>query len=764
MCTLALIIAAHTFSQFLYQVKAVTFNNPTISRYIFFTLLRLGSLEESKYALRAYLDLVGVPDFDQDILLDDVFAGSATEASDATHAPHEKDSATAIAPPLTTTTKAIAILHRLAELQQQDETIDSVISVLLSGVYLYGHEEQDGKLAAYLSDMGLDLLLQSKHKAYWTEMYRARGCAYSLLASQCEDPDDRVSHHSTALTSLQNAAEHNRACWKSFYTLGLQQAYMRDTHAAIASVRRSVELNPHYAPSWHLLSLLYSCKRTDRLSLASQTLELGLQVAEKQQSIWSVGAIPVYSWTKGEVNANDVFESAESLISMRMSQLALLEAKDGPESVIDQYQDLFTLYAQLTQQLGLLEATSAPNTPIDFTSSGISTASTTQRRPRRKSSISLIRRTSLTSIANSITGGGGSSSSSIKGRPRSSSVESKSSVKPPSLGRRAESDTDDFSDDSSYSHRRSRKQQRQPTFRSVAAQQQQQEAAELKKRSLQLIDLGLARRIGTAAASPAKHNGNNNNSSSRSFFTSESGQDGAVSLASMLTPSYSMGSLRSNSVSSRSSSTLLLAGRNNNNNNVVTKDGLMVSTFHQHHQAFELRKKTRWHSLLVTLWLMSTKTFMKANLLEEANKALGEAEQLGLGDPNVWWHLGQLSLQVGDMIRRQKKALSVEDNKVIREMTQVATDAFEKALILDPDHVPSQIAKAGILAFDLSLGLLEQITLGLGWDSSEAWYQYAQAKKQQGDYDRTKACLLYALELHDTEPIRQLSVLPKFII
>ncbi|KAK4509975.1 uncharacterized protein ATC70_008125 [Mucor velutinosus] len=741
-----------TLSQYLYQVKAVTFNNPTISRYIFFTLLRLGSLEESKYALRAYLDLVGVPDFDQDILLDDVFVGSATEASDATHDPHEKDSATSIAPPLTTTAKSIAILHRLTELE--DETIDSVISVLLAGVYLYGHEEQNGKLAAHLSDMGLDLLLQSKHKAYWTEMYRARGCAYSLLASQCEDPNDRVSHHQTALTSLQNAAEHNRACWKSFYTLGLQQAYMRDTHAAIVSIRRSIELNPHYASSWHLLSLLYSCKRTDRLSLASQTLELGLQVAEKQQSMWSPGAIPVYSWTKEEVNANDVFERAESLISMRMSQLALLEAKDGPESVIDQYQDLFSLYAQLTQQLGLLEAMSTPTTPIDFTSSGISTSSTLQR-PRRKSSISLIRRTSLTSIANSITGNGGGSSSSIKasGRPRSSSVESKSSVKPPSLARRAESDTDDISDDSNASRQssysRRLKKQRQPTFKSVA--QQQQQAAELKKRSLQLIDLGLARRIGTAAANPAKHNG-----SSRSFFTNESSQ-GAVSLASMLTPSYSMGSLRSNSVSSRSSS--VLAGRNN----VVTKDGLMVSTFHQHHQAFELRKKTRWHSLLVTLWLMSTKTFMKANLLEEANKALGEAEQLGLGDPNVWWHLGQLSIQVGDMIS-QKKKLSVEDGKAIREMKQVATDSFEKALILDPDHVPSQVAKAGILTPDLALGLLEQITLGLGWDSSEAWYQYAQAKKQQGDYDRVKSCLLYALELHDTEPIRHLSVLPKFII
>ncbi|EPB84635.1 hypothetical protein HMPREF1544_08578 [Mucor circinelloides 1006PhL] len=738
--------------QYLYQVKAVTFNNATISRYIFFTLLRLGSLEESKYALRAYLDLVGVPDFDQDILLDDVFMGSATEASDATHDPHEKDSATSISPPLTTTTKAISILRRLADLEV--ESIDSVVHVLLSGVYLYGHEEQNGKLAAYLSDMGLDLLVQSKHKAYWTEIYRARGCAYSLLASQCEDPDDRVSHHQAALTSLQNAVEHNRACWKSFYTLGLQQAYMRDTHAAIISIRRSIELNPQYASSWHLLSLLYSCKRTDHLSLATQTLELGLQVAEKQQSSWSLGAIPVYSWTKDEVNANDVFERAESLVSMRMSQLALLEAKDGPERVIDHYQELFALYSQLTQQLGLLETMSTPATPIEFTSSGISTSTTTNR-PRRKSSISLIRRTSLTSIANSITGGGGGSSSSIKasGRPRSSSVESRSSVKPPSLARRAESDTDDFSDDSSASRQssysRRPKKQRQPTFKSAA--QQQQEAAELKKRSLQLIDLGLARRIGTAAANPAKHNG-----SSRSFFTNESSQ-GAVSLASMLTPSYSMGSLRSNSVSSRSSS--VLAGRNN----VVTKDGLMVSTFHQHHQAFELRKKTRWHSLLVTLWLMSTKTFMKANLLEEANKALGEAEQLGLGDPNVWWHLGQLSIQVGDMLS-QKKTQSLDDEKAIREMKQVATDSFEKALILDPDHVPSQIAKAGILTSDLALGLLEQITLGLGWDSSEAWYQYAQVKKEQGDYDRVKSCLLYALELHDTEPIRNLSVLPKFII
>ncbi|CEP19993.1 hypothetical protein [Parasitella parasitica] len=664
----------------LYKVKAATFNNPTISRYIFFTLLRLGSLEESKYALRAYLDLVGAPDYIQDVMISDADA--------------KYDSPNA-------STQTTNILDQLA--QMQDENVDSVIQVLRSGIYLYGHEEQDGKTAARLSDLGIDLLLQAKHRAYWSEMYRSRGCAYGLLASQCKDPSIRAFHHQTALRSLHIAVEHDGACWKSLYALGLQQALMRDTHAAIESIRGSIELNSCYPFSWHLLSLLYSCKRTDRSLLALQTLEIGLQATEKHNSAWSLGALPVYSWTKKEANASDVFERAEALISMRMSRLAILETNDGPESVVDQYQDLFSLYSQLTQQLGLLEAA----VPTELAS-----------RPRKRSNTSLFRRASLSSKK---AGSDSISSTSVSGRPRSLSVESKSSIASLTFTRRAESDTDNLSDDSNASSRRQKK-QRRPTFPLTV---QKEEAAELKKRSLQLIDLGLARRIGTAAANPAKHTG-----TSRPFFTNEAGQ-GAVSLASLFTPSYSMGSLRSNSVSSRASSDL--SGCENKH--------LLVSKFHQHHQAFELRKKARWNGLLVTLWLMSAKTWMNANLLEEANKALSEAEQMGLGDPNVWWHLGQLSLRVGSTISRSE-ILNQDDEKAIREMKQVATDSFDKALILDPEHMPSQIAKAGILGPDLAHGLLEQITLGLGWDNSEAWYLFAQLNKEHGDYDRAKSCLL----------------------
>jgi tetratricopeptide (TPR) repeat protein len=222
-----------------------------------------------------------------------------------------------------------------------------------------------------------------------------------------------------------------------------------------------------------------------------------------------------------------------------------------------------------------------------------------------------------------------------------------------------------------------------------------------------------------------------------------------------------MGSIRSNSVSSRSLSVI-----NTATSKAVTRDGLIVSTFHQHHQAFEIRQKTRWHSLLVTLWLMSTKTFIKAGLLEEANKALGEAEQLGLGDPGVWYELGQLNLRARDLIQEKKKP-NLEDIKAIKEMNQVASDAFEKALILDPDHIPSQVAKATRLfesnQVELAEGLLEQVTFGLGWDSAEAWYQHAKLKATTGELDRAKRCFLFALELNDTEPIRNLDILNRFV-
>ncbi|KAI8062995.1 hypothetical protein BDF21DRAFT_496904 [Thamnidium elegans] len=716
--------------QYLYQVKVATFNDPTVNRYIFFTLLRLGSLEEAKFALRAYLDLMGVPDFDTGYILDDTIGILHGETIN----PEEKDSATDTTKALTTTSKANRIITRLPD--YANESIDSIIDVLLSGVKLYGHEEQNGKLAAYLSDLALDLLIESDTKTKLCRVYRARGTSYGLIASQCEDHDLRARHHEESIRSLETSIS-IYSCWKSYYELALQQALVRDTHAAINSISKSIELRPDHVESWHLLALLYSCKRTDDLPKALKTLEAGLQLSTKNVS--SATSIPVFSWNSNEINASDLYKKAESYLSIRMSQLTIKEAMEGPENIMDQYKELFEIYTQLTQELGITAVVEEVASPVPVP------ASPTRK---RKTSLSLIRRTSLNSVKSS-------SSTGTDARPRASSVEESSRPHP----QRSNSEIEYLSDDSSVSTsltrqssaRRSSNRIQPPIASSVHRANSTLNDSELKKRSLQLIDLGLARRIGTAAANPAQHNGKQHDSS-RSLVSESGVNSSAISLASLLTPAYSMGSLRSNSVSSRTSK-------------AVTRDGLIVSTFHQHHQAFEIRQKTRWHGLLVTLWLMSTKTFIKAGLLEEANKALGEAEQLGLGDPGVWYQLGQLSLKARDLIEAKKKK-SNQDTKAIKEMNHVAADAFEKALVLDADHVPSQVAKASLLLDsqkDLADGLLQQITLGLGWDSAEAWYQHAKLHSALGSLGRAKTCYLFALELNDTEPLRNLNILPRFI-
>lgn len=411
---------------------------------MFFTLLRLGSLEEAKYALRAYLGLMNVPDFDTGFTLDDMHE---------TINPEEKDSVTDQSKPLTTISKANCIIRRLSDCL--GESIDSIINVLLAGIKLYGDEEQNGKLAAYLSDLALDLLLQTKVTTKLDQVYRARGCSYGLIASECEDHDIRAIHHGQAINSLQEAVAINNTCWKNHYELGLQQALVRDTHAAIISVSKSIELYPHNVDSWHLLALLYSCKRTDDLPKALKTLEAGLQQSIKNVS--SANGIPVFSWTRDEINASDLYRQAESYLSIRMSLLTLKEVMQGPESIMDQYQELFTTYTQLTQQLGI---------SFNVEESVIIT--------NEKRKTSLIRRTSFTLITNSI--------SSTSRRRRSSSVES-----------RAQSDSDDSS-----------RHGRKPPA-TIHRSNSTLNNDEMKKRSLQLIDLGLAKRIGTAAANPPQY-------------------------------------------------------------------------------------------------------------------------------------------------------------------------------------------------------------------------------------------------------------------
>ncbi|RUP44551.1 hypothetical protein BC936DRAFT_149302 [Jimgerdemannia flammicorona] len=116
-------------------------------------------------------------------------------------------------------------------------------------------------------------------------------------------------------------------------------------------------------------------------------------------------------------------------------------------------------------------------------------------------------------------------------------------------------------------------------------------------------------------------------------------------------------------------------------------------------------RRIRSLRVLTSLWLASTAAFRRLGKLEEARKAVGEAEGVDALSPDLWCQLGLLSLA---------------DKKV-----DSAIMAFRKALACDPTHVLTKVylgkTYLEMKEVELAEGLLESVTKGNGWDCAEAW-------------------------------------------
>lgn len=104
-----------------------------------------------------------------------------------------------------------------------------------------------------------------------------------------------------------------------------------------------------------------------------------------------------------------------------------------------------------------------------------------------------------------------------------------------------------------------------------------------------------------------------------------------------------------------------------------------------------------------------------------------------------------------------------------------ASEAFRKALFINPDHVPATVYLCQIYLtseassttqgekkvdgqnVDLAAGLLSDLTNGPGWDVPEAWYYLAKAYKLQGRRDRERECLNFALTLSQRRGVRDIT-------
>ncbi|KAI9278254.1 hypothetical protein BDA99DRAFT_531025 [Phascolomyces articulosus] len=696
--------------QFLYQAKEHTFNSVSITRHLLFTLLRLGEFNEAKYTFASYMDLLGASDIDN------------------TDEPRHYD-----------------IVDLLRHLTLANESKEYFLSVCLAGAELYGQIYSNGKMATIIMHVALNVVEEEEQQEKGeneliARTYRIHGAACSLYARQCDDPDTRSEYHSKSIESLTQAVHLDESSWQAHYELAVEQAITRNLYDAANAISKSIQLHPTHLPSWHLLALLHSCQE-NKEPQALQTLEAGLNHSNLSTDFNQMvaGSAPVLSWNPDEKSVAQYVTLAESHLAMSMTQVQLLEKLEGPDAILDLYTDLFSMYAKLATHLNDAGATASSDDYL--MDDGVQqekwmnggrhnsiTSTTNGRRNSRSLSLSKVdpRRRS-NSASNS---------------PRTTEFNAAETTAPPmspsannnhSPPRRMKSSSSDET-----------RSNRQGSFAGRGRSSSiTRESKSIRKKSMQLIDMGFARRMGSSAQQSTKQQSSGSTLFDEKQQHTPNSDASSATLMSLLTPSFSTASMG-------------VPERRPSNTTPTISTLLNKPT-----QFYTRYQRDRWYHLLVKLWLMSTTTFIRAGRLEEATKAIVEAEQQLLAgqmnDASVWYQLGMVCIQ-------KAKKSSPPDRTTLHE---TGLDAFKKALAIDPDHIDALVAMArcfmDLEEWELAEGLLDRATRGYGWDHAEAWYCLGVCYRHDHNLEQAKNCFQYAVELNETTPLQSFAQLPRFV-
>ncbi|KAI9492654.1 hypothetical protein BDB00DRAFT_873233 [Zychaea mexicana] len=691
------------FIEVLNRATQRTFNSPGTVRHLFLTLNRLGDFEEAKHALKTYIYLIGLSSQAWEEACQTGEALIVDKSGKCIPTPPVEDG-------LIDNLVRDSVSHDgkssiTANHTTENEPLDKILEVFLTAIRTQCIYLCDGAQALILAELAkkkLEHVPESEEPGGWrrlaAQVHRAVGSAYSLLARQTQDATLRSSYYEKALESLYESADLDPEAWETFYQLALQHAEMHGIQQAVQTIAKSLQLNPEHLLSWHLLTLACSCSVQDDLPRALKTCDIGLQESEEAETS----------------------DQAEQRIALQITRSLLMGAIDGPEKALEAQEELFAAYGKVS---ALEPSTSSGESVFQEQRTGLyknngivisgslGNMSETQLSERRRRGLSV-------------------SSNSVSGRAQVdekhiSASRSHDDMRSTSNGRLKASISSSSRTRSASTFNGKPEAKPSPFLTVPNPNDDNADAASIKTVSTTQSSKhhhhhhhGLHIFSSRSATRRSKRDLTTNDQSKSSI--SPAANDGSQENGSFTTDT----SMRSNSLSSI---------------RTLTSPRIPLLARLRQQQAARI---------LSDLWLLSASSFLKLGKMEEALKAIEEAENADwTSNPRVWCMYGQYMLANGDM--------------------EQAIDAFEKSIVTDGNDVDSHVwtARVHIESGDLDVaeGILDSVTKGSGWDCAEAWFYLGRIYQRTSRADRGKECMMYALELESTRPIQPFSVLPCYV-
>jgi len=300
---------AQRITEMLYRAAQKTFHSPRILRYLFYLLTACGNFHDARLSLDTYITIITAEK-------ERLAKGPQTTN---TNVDFDDDSLI-----LTTIVAGIRFLVKYFD----DQAVRAMELAILVKAWVFDWKIDDPEIIG----------------AVW----RGIGLANVANAEQTVETNQRSEIQEKAVASFRKALTYSVDSIEVQFDLALALAQIREIDDAVVTVRSVLEEEALCVPAWHLLILLLT---------ARQEWETAFTMTEA-----------VFALVNEEIEVTLGTGGKEGLLEVKITQMAILEIVEGPESAVNLADELLGLYARLFPGVVTTSDKSNPLVPISPTS------------------------------------------------------------------------------------------------------------------------------------------------------------------------------------------------------------------------------------------------------------------------------------------------------------------------------------------------------------------------------------------------------------